>query len=50
MVVAAIVQRFDLTFEESAWDDLKCTSDQFIIGTSGRNGVRARVTKAGKAS
>ncbi|KAJ3577268.1 hypothetical protein NPX13_g3298 [Xylaria arbuscula] len=39
MTVAAIVEQFNLIFDSSALNDLTCTSDQFIIGTSGRNGL-----------
>ncbi|KAI0517465.1 cytochrome P450 [Xylaria bambusicola] len=45
MTVAAVVERFDLTFGSSALDDLRCTSDQFIIGTSGRNGLPVAVRR-----
>ncbi|KAI1359263.1 trichodiene oxygenase [Xylaria arbuscula] len=45
MAVAAIVERFDLIFDSSALHDLTCTSDQFIIGTSGRNGLPVTVRR-----
>jgi hypothetical protein len=45
LCVAAIVQRFDLDFDPSAFDDINCTSDQFIIGTTGRDGLRTVVSK-----
>ncbi|XXG96644.1 hypothetical protein Hte_002932 [Hypoxylon texense] len=45
VAVAALVPRFDLIFDASALDDVKWTSDQFIIGTSGNNGLKATVKK-----
>ncbi|KAI0431076.1 cytochrome P450 [Xylaria sp. FL1042] len=45
MTIAAIVERFDLTFDSSAVDDLTCTSDQFTIGTSGTNGLPVTVQR-----
>ncbi|KAI0403198.1 trichodiene oxygenase [Xylaria palmicola] len=45
MTVAGLVKRFDLFFDSSAPDDLTCTSDQFIIGTSGRNGLPVSVRR-----
>ncbi|KAI1174876.1 trichodiene oxygenase [Nemania sp. FL0916] len=46
MTIAAIVEQFDLAFDSSAVDDLTCTSDQFIIGTSGRSGLPVTVQRA----
>ncbi|KAI4859370.1 cytochrome P450 [Hypoxylon rubiginosum] len=45
MTVAAIVERFDLVFDSSAADDLTCTHDRFLIGTSARNGLPVTVRR-----
>ncbi|KAI1122789.1 trichodiene oxygenase [Nemania abortiva] len=45
VTIAAVVERFDLVFDSSALGDLTCTSDQFIIGTSGRNGLPVTVRR-----
>ena len=44
MVLAALVQRFDFQFEGAKAEDFECTSDQFIIGTSGKGVIKATVT------
>ncbi|KAI1352257.1 trichodiene oxygenase [Xylaria sp. FL0043] len=46
MFIAAIIPRYDLAFDAAAYDDIKWTSDQFIIGTSGKGGLLATVKKA----
>ncbi|KAK8103231.1 hypothetical protein PG984_016377 [Apiospora sp. TS-2023a] len=46
MVVAALVQRFDFEFEPTGVYDVGCSSDQFVIGTSGRDGLQTSVSKA----
>ncbi|KAK8023577.1 cytochrome P450 [Apiospora rasikravindrae] len=45
LVVAALVQRFDFQFDPAALADLECSSDQFIIGTSGRDGLKTFVSR-----
>ncbi|KAI1778090.1 trichodiene oxygenase [Hypoxylon cercidicola] len=45
MTIAAIVEHFNLVFDSSAVDDLTCTHDRFLIGTSGRNGLPVTVRR-----
>jgi len=45
MLIAAIIPRYDLSFDAAAYDDIKWTSDQFIIGTSGKGGLSTTVKK-----
>ncbi|KAI0110717.1 cytochrome P450 [Nemania sp. FL0031] len=45
MLVARIIPRYELGFEAAAYDDIKWSSDQFIIGTSGKGGFPATVKK-----
>ncbi|KAK7946092.1 Trichodiene oxygenase [Apiospora aurea] len=47
MVVSTLVERFDLEFDPAALGDLECTSDEFLIGTTKRNGLRAYVKRVG---
>ncbi|KAK8070433.1 trichodiene oxygenase [Apiospora hydei] len=45
LVVAALVQRFDFRFDPAAMADVECSSDQFIIGTSGWDGLKTFVSR-----
>ncbi|KAI1736981.1 cytochrome P450 [Xylaria scruposa] len=45
MLVAEIVPRYDLSFDAAAYDDIKWSSDQFIIGTNGKGGLLTTVKK-----
>lgn len=45
MLIAEIVSRYDLSFDAAAYDDIKWSSDQFIIGTSGKGGLPTTVKK-----
>ncbi|KAK7973454.1 hypothetical protein PG988_007588 [Apiospora saccharicola] len=47
MAVAALVQRFDFEFEPTGVYDVECSSDQFIIGTSGRDGLQTFANRVG---
>jgi len=40
MVIAALAQRFDFQFEGAKAEDFECSSDQFIIGTSGKGVIK----------
>lgn len=43
IVVAAIVQRFNLQFQGTSSKDFECQSDQFIIGTKENGNLPAFV-------
>ncbi|KAK8130638.1 trichodiene oxygenase [Apiospora kogelbergensis] len=43
IVISTLIQLFDLAFDADALGDLECTSDEFLIGTTKRNGLRAFV-------
>lgn len=45
IVVARLVQRFDLQLQGAGPKDVECVSDQFIIGTADPSGIRAIVTR-----
>ncbi|KAF3008037.1 hypothetical protein E8E14_004587 [Neopestalotiopsis sp. 37M] len=45
IVVSALVQRFDFTFNTTVMDDVICRSDDFVIGTTGKTGLRTFVTR-----
>ncbi|KAI1412106.1 trichodiene oxygenase [Hypoxylon sp. FL1857] len=45
MALAGIIPRYDLSFDDAAYDDIKWSSDQFIIGTSGKGGLPTTVKK-----
>jgi len=44
MTVAALVQRFDFTFDGAGAKDVVCVSDQFIIGTEDSSGLKVYVS------
>jgi len=44
MVIAALAQRFDFEFEGAKAEDFECSSDQFIIGTSGKGVIKTTAT------
>ncbi|KAI0390583.1 trichodiene oxygenase [Xylariaceae sp. FL0594] len=45
MLTAALVPRYDFRFAADAYEDIRWTSDQFIIGTSGKGGLATTVTR-----
>ncbi|KAI1811100.1 cytochrome P450 [Poronia punctata] len=45
MLIPALISRYDFIFDTEAYDDIKWTSDQFMIGTSGKAGLSAAVKK-----
>ncbi|KAK5992086.1 N-acetyltryptophan 6-hydroxylase ivoC [Cladobotryum mycophilum] len=45
IVLAALVQRFDLQFDGAGPKDVECASDQFIIGTEDQSGIKAFITQ-----
>jgi hypothetical protein len=46
MTVAALAQRFDLTFDGADPKDVVCVSDQFIVSTGNSIGLKVHVAKA----
>jgi hypothetical protein len=46
MTVAALVQRFDFTFDGAGPKDVVPASDQFIIGTKDSSGLKVYVSSA----
>lgn len=44
-VIAALVQRFDFELIGAGLKDVKCASDQFIVGTADTSGIKALVKK-----
>lgn len=45
IVIASIVQRFDLQLQGAGPKDVECSSDQFIIGTQDNSGIKAAVSR-----
>lgn len=45
IVIAALVQRFDFELIGAGPKDVKCVSDQFIVGTADTTGIKAIVKK-----
>lgn len=45
IAIAALVQRFDFELIDAGAKDVKCTSDQFIVGTADQSGIKAIVKK-----
>jgi hypothetical protein len=45
MTVAALVRRFDFTFDGAGPKDVVCASDQFIIGTKDSSGLKVYVSR-----
>ncbi|KAK3936660.1 cytochrome P450 [Diplogelasinospora grovesii] len=45
--IAALVQKFDFTFDGAGPKDVICASDRFIIGTEDSSGIKAYVTERG---
>ncbi|KAI1325095.1 trichodiene oxygenase [Xylariaceae sp. FL0255] len=43
LVVAALVQQFDVTFINAKAEDFECVSDQFVIGTRGKGVLEATI-------
>lgn len=45
IVIAAVVQRFDFELIDAGPKDVKCATDQFIVGTEDQSGIKAIVKK-----
>lgn len=48
MVTSTLVHRFDFKFDSASPAQVVAYSDEFIIGTKDRSGLKAYVTKNGK--
>lgn len=48
IVVARLVQSFDMQLQGAGPKDVDCVSDQFIIGTADPSGIKAVVTRYDK--
>lgn len=45
ILVAKLVQRFDIQLQGAGPKDVECVSDQFIIGTADPSGIKAVITR-----
>ena len=46
LTVATVFSRFDFEFSGTGLEDVECRSDQFAVGTTGKNGVKVAVKRA----